>query len=271
MSMRNQIEHHKQWVADGADEDLSAQAAPRFAKGTLELAPLCKAALEMVRSDDVACIVHDLKSPLHMIGVAVSLLDVTPNDATSKRALDAIRSSATYMDRMVRDLLDCTHDGPLTLSRKPVSLAQVLQGVISRTDGLGERARVVLEVRDRPVMLIDITRIERVITNLLTNALTYSPAASRVVVRLEASRGVACVSVIDRGPGVDPDEADDIFNRYRRGSAGMRTSGSGLGLYASRRIVELHGGTIGVEPADSCGSRFFVELPITVGGEPLAQ
>jgi len=262
MSMRNEIEHQSKW-ADVVDEDRSVPSVPRLAKGTQDLAPLCKAALEMVRSDDVACIVHDLKSPLHMISVAISLLDVTPNDAMSKRAVDAIRSSATYMDRMVSDLLDCTHDGPLALSRRPVPVATVLETVITRLDGLGDRARVILEIRDRPSVLIDITRIERVITNLLTNALTYSPAPTRVVVRLETTRGVASISVIDRGPGVAPAEAHDIFNRYRRGSASARSDGSGLGLYASRRIVELHGGTIGVEPADTCGSRFFVELPIT--------
>lgn len=254
-------ERELEWEADGADAERSGPRASRFAKGTRQLAPFCKQALEMIRSDDVACIVHDLKGPLHTISIALSLLE-TPDDPRDKRALEAIRASTSYMDRMVRDLLDCTHEGPLAISRRQVSLASLLETVISRVDGLSARERVVLEVRDRVYAMIDVTRIERVITNLLTNAISYSPSPSLVVVRLESTRGVASVSVIDRGPGVSPSEATELFNRYRRGSAGARASGSGLGLYASRRIVEQHGGTIGVESAGTCGSRFFVELPL---------
>lgn len=248
---------------DGVEDHVNGSpAAPRFALGTRDLTPLCDVALDTVRSEDVACIVHDLKCPLSTIALAISVLESEPLNASSRRALNAIRSSAGYMDRLVHDVLDCTYEGTVVLDRERVELASLLTDVIARLDVHPERARIVIEIRDYATVRVDVTRIERVVTNLVNNALAYSPAASRIVVRLEQRDGHACISVIDRGPGLHPDEARTVFDRYRRGRASARIEGSGLGLYASRKLVELHHGRIGVESVQGSGARFYVELPL---------
>lgn len=209
---------------------------------------------------EVACIVHDLKNPLSTVGLAIDVLDMRVADASSKRLLDVVRSNLDFMARLVNDLLDTTGDGGrMTLCRSPTPLAALLESVLDRTVA-GDRGRVVLELRDCPIANIDAARIERVVANLLANALAYSPAHSTIVVRLEQREDVSCISVIDRGPGLTADEAVLVFDRYRRGRAGNQIAGTGLGLYVCRRIVELHGGRIEIE-AEGCGSRFYLELP----------
>ncbi len=250
-------------LCDGVVEHVtSSPLTPRFAIGTQDLTPSCDVALDTVRSEDVACIVHDLKSPLATIAIALSVLESQIPNEISRRALNAIRSSVGYMDRLVHDVLDCTHEGIEVLDREVVELGSLLTDVVARLDLQPERARIILEVRDRASVRVDVTRIERVVMNLVSNALAYSPATSRVVVRLEQRDGRACVSVIDRGQGLHPDDVRTIFDRYRRGRAGARIEGSGLGLFASRKLVELHAGRIGVESVEGCGARFYFELPV---------
>lgn len=238
----------------------SSPLTPRFALGTVDLTPVHDADVATVRSEDVACIVHDLKSPLATIALALSVLESRMPDAISRRALEALRSSASYMDRLVVDVLDCTHEGSMVLDLEMRRLPPVISAVVARLDSHSARARVVLEMGECAPVRIDVDRIERVITNLVSNALAYSPASSRIVVRLEQRRASACISVIDRGPGLTPDDARRVFDRYSRGRA---SKGNGLGLYASRKLVEMHGGTIGVETVEGAGARFFVEIPIS--------
>jgi signal transduction histidine kinase len=109
---------------------------------------------------------------------------------------------------------------------------------------------------------VDPLRIEQVVVNLLGNAVKYSPAGGRIEVELAAPReGVARVAVRDHGNGVPPAVRGRLFERFVRGHDDEHRSGMGLGLYVSRQIVELHGGTIRHESPPDGGSRFVVELP----------
>ena len=102
----------------------SSPLTQRFAQGTRDLTPLCEDAVDPLRSEDVACIVHDLKSPLATI--AISVLESRMPDAVSRRALAALRSSAGYMERIVLDVLDCTHEGGMVLDLETVKLPPLL-------------------------------------------------------------------------------------------------------------------------------------------------
>jgi len=160
----------------------------------------------------------------------------------------------------VSDLLDLTsHEaGKLELRLERVDLARLLHEGLGRSVSSLERARVTLEVRDVLYVNADETRIERVLTNLVCNALKYCEGP--IVVRLDARGAYACVSVIDSGPGLSAEEQRMIFERYRRASTTQQ--GHGLGLHTSRRIVEAHRGRIGIASQPGRGSRFFFELPI---------
>ncbi len=215
---------------------------------------------------DVAEIVHDLKSPLYAITMETVLLDdkLSRGDRSGgRRSLDRINSNVLYLDRLVHDLLDvcALATGNLELVRETTDLRALLDDVLDRVVPERHRERVLIDAQEPIKLTIDSLRIERVIANLVDNAIKYAPAPSHIVVRLTRSRTGATISVIDAGPGLEASDLSRLFEPYRRGRTSGGCTGSGLGLFVTKKIVELHGGTIGVESMVGVGTRFYVELP----------
>lgn len=209
----------------------------------------------------VAEIVHDLKTPLSVISLEAQLAaDRWRANETPMLQLDRIERNVAYMDHLVHELLDlCIVDANrLELDIAPVELRHLLENVIERVAPSADRHRVVLE-GPRLVVDCDAPRIERVVANLIDNALKHTSPAAGVVVRIARSAMGASISVIDAGAGIAADQLAVLFGKYRRGTSERR--GSGLGLYVSKKIVEAHGGKLGVESVRGVGSRFFLDLP----------
>jgi signal transduction histidine kinase len=216
---------------------------------------------------EVDLIVHDLKSPLATITLEASLLDeqlVRVESSAMRSAVHRIRRNAEYVARIVEDLLDLSaiDHGRLTIRHRRVELLGLLQQVIERAIATRDLDRMSL-IADAPVIIdADALRIERVIANLLQNALKYAPGRSPIVVRLDRIGELVRVSVTDAGPGIDVAEQKSIFDKYRRGTNTRTNDGCGLGLYVSKRIVDAHGGRIGVDSVRGRGSCFYFELPV---------
>jgi signal transduction histidine kinase len=186
-------------------------------------------------------------------------------NAEVRAALARISRNVFYADRMVQDLLDCCAiaSGHLELRRTPTELRGLLAQVVDRVVSTRDSGRVWIEASSPLTVSVDALRIERVVANLIANALKYAPRPSLIGVRLEVRDGCARVSVIDDGPGLTVAESEWVFERYRRTPSSAAHEGSGLGLYISKRIVEAHGGRIGVDSVEGAGSRFYFELPVT--------
>ena len=219
-----------------------------------------------LRANDVVEIVHDLKNPLATIALEMCLLadklgDAAPLDM--RTAVVRVQHNVAYLDRLVQDILDsCALDaGSFELHRRPSELLTLLEEVIERSVPTRDRARVYLDAPRGLTLNIDDLRIERVIANLLQNALKYAPRGSGVVIRLEIGER-ARISVIDAGPGMTEEEMKRVFQKYWRTPDAVIHEGSGLGLYVARRIVEAHGGSIAVESVRNQGSKFYFELPL---------
>ena len=216
------------------------------------------------QSSEVVHIVHDLKNPLATIALEMCILEDKLGQSELRPAVTRVTQNVAFLDRMVHDLLDASaiDADSFQIHRLDAELRALLERVLERTTATRDRSRVYLDAPRAVPILIDDLRIERVVANLLQNAFKYSPSSSAVVVRLETRKAVARVSVTDTGPGITPSETPYIFDKYRRASSAIGHDGNGLGLYVSKRIVEAHGGTIGVESVPGVGSCFFFELPL---------
>ena len=220
---------------------------------------------ESVLQRDIAAIVHDLKSPLSAIALEATLLGekLERNERFSgRRCVERITRNVAFLDRLVLDLLDASSlaSGNFRLRKEAVALTPFLANVLDRVTRGSVRRRVHLDSTRHATVMLDPHRIERVIANLLDNAVKYSDDGSRVIVRATTYDTFVSVSVIDEGPGIGSTELPFIFDRFQRGD-GARVDGHGLGLYVSKRIVEAHGGQISVESITGVGSRFFFDLP----------
>ena len=252
---------------DRPDFELDEQTPIVLASGTVDnLAEKARAARLAARAvdDDVAALAHDLKNPLTIIMLETTQIEQRLGTRTTpavQRGLERIAQNAAYVDRLVSDLLDLTsHDaGKLELRLDRLDLARLLYDAISRAVSTNDRPRVTLDVRNVLFVEGDEIRLERVVTNLVDNALKY--CSGGVTVRLDSRGSYACVSVIDSGPGLTAEQSRTIFERYRRASTSQQ--GYGLGLHTSRRIIEAHRGRIGIASQPGRGSRFFFELPLT--------
>ncbi len=239
-----------------------------FAVGTGQHAPVPIVDDAKGSSDDeLAQIVHDLKNPLSSIALEAELLDTRIaccDGVDVTQAIGRIRRNVRFLDRLIGDLTDvCTlSSGQFVLRRAPCELCGLLAAVIDRVVPASDRGRVFLDARDATEVLVDELRIERVIANLLDNALKYTPSSGGIVVRLTRETNRAQISVCDAGPGLSPAEIDVVFEPYRRASSSIGRAGTGLGLYVSKQIVEAHGGQIGVESVRGVGARFFFALPL---------
>ena len=240
-------------VALGTRDDLADKA--RAARGAAD-----------TNNDDVAALAHDLKNPLTIIMLEASQIEQRLGTSTTPaitRGLERIAQNAAYVDRLISDLLDVASAdaGKLDLRVERLDLARILSDAVNRAVPTQDRSRVRLEVRDVVYAEGDETRIERVVTNLVSNAFKYSERDGLVTLRVEQCGRMACVSVFDQGIGLSADEVGRVFESYRRATTGT-THGYGLGLYTSRRIIEAHNGKIGVDSTPGRGSRFYFELPL---------
>jgi signal transduction histidine kinase len=219
-------------------------------------------------TDEIAQIAHDLRNPLSSIALETQLLDerlANGDLVDTTRALGRITQNVMFLDRLIHDLMDaCTiSNGLFALRRARHDLRTVVLQVIDRVVPPADRWRVQVDAVCGIEVMVDELRIERVIANLLDNALKYTPASASIIVRLSGDRDTAHVSICDAGPGLSSAEIGFVFEPYRRALSSAGQSGSGLGLYVSKQIVEAHGGYIGVDSARGAGARFYFSLPMS--------
>ncbi len=221
--------------------------------------------LQEQREDLSRMISHDLRAPLGVILGHAKLLGrrAESADALHARAA-AILTSAQRMASMLDDLVESAlvEAGKLRLNRAPLDVVHLVTEVRGRLPSPLDPERVrVYPVDGIPHVLGDAERLERVVVNLLTNALKYSAPGSEVAVRFASELGTVTIDVEDHGSGIAPEDVPHLFERYFRSSRAFRFEGMGLGLYTAKMLAEAHGGTIEVTSVAGQGSVFRVRLP----------
>ncbi len=248
------------------ERDLLAEATARAA--TLARSDALKSTL-------LSSVSHELRTPLAAIkGSVSSLLEdeaIVSWDAAQRREfLLTIDEETDRLTHLVANLLDLSRieAGVLRPQRELYALDELLWGAIERL-GPVAATRVHLQVPTiLPLVPLDPILMDRVVGNLLENALKYSPPASPVALTVRLRGDTIDLIVADQGRGVPPDERERIFERFHRASSTRGITGLGLGLALSRALVEAHGGRIWAEEAPSGGAAFIVALPLptAVGG-----
>lgn len=223
-----------------------------------------------VKDDFLASVSHELRTPLTSALAYLELLDGAPGlDATVRTQVDAVRRNALRLSHLVADLL-FTATATTTSSAEVIDLLRVdLVVVVDRAvQAAGEKAAEsgIALVADLPATLevmADAARMRQVVDNLLSNALTYTPAGGLVRVTLTGSETSAELVVADSGEGIEAADLAVIFSTFVRGHNARRrlSSGTGLGLTIVRTIVEAHGGQVSVESTVDVGTSVRVVLP----------
>jgi two-component system sensor histidine kinase KdpD len=207
---------------------------------------------------------HDLRSPLTAIVAASSLLanpDLLLADADRVELIETIRSEADRLDRIVGNVLDLSRlESGVAAPHPELWPVDDLVGRAVEQVGPGAERIVVEIAADASPVRVDAVQIERVLVNLLDNALKFSPPGSPVQVRAEEESGALLLHVVDQGPGVAVAEREAVFEAFRRGD-GVVVRGAGLGLAIARGFSEANGARVWAED-DLWGGHFVLALPV---------
>jgi signal transduction histidine kinase len=224
-----------------------------------------------LKEDFLSSAAHDLKTPLTGIVTQAQLLrrraERDPSAPPDRIGLDRLLEQSHRLKNLVLELLDVSRleHGSLVGERQEVDLAGLVRSLARQDQARWQRVRV---RADQPVHAsVDVPRFEQVITNLVENALKYSPHYAPVSVSVWAENDTARLSVRDEGIGIPTEDQPLVFERFHRGRNvdDRRFAGMGLGLYITRGIVQQHGGKIWLESTPGMGSTFQVAVP---GGSP---
>lgn len=237
-----------------------------------------KRAEEALRSADrrkdefLAMLGHELRNPLSAISNAVNLWNNAPDDVeTAALTREVIERQTVNLTRLVDDLLDVVRitEGKIELRKVPVELDAVVTRAVEAVRPLIEERRHQLDLSlsgwDKIRVQADPTRLEQVVTNLVTNAAKYTPDGGRITVVVRSERRDAIISVMDNGIGIASEMLSAIFELFTQGERGLArtTGGLGIGLSLCRQLVELHGGSISVcSNGRGEGASFTVRLPL---------
>lgn len=227
--------------------------------------------LEQAREDFVNVASHELKTPISVIKSYAQILSLElkddPNEIVNK-TLERILVQSEHLINLTSMLLDVSaiNSGDMHLKKEPFVLLELLLEVVQQTNQSQTRHHVKIDDVSDAAVYADRFRIGQVITNLLTNAIKYSPDTDLVTVTItvdEASQTIR-TSVIDHGIGIPPESQEDLFKRFSRTDQvkSRKIHGFGMGLYISSEIIKLHHGTIGVSSSGQDGSTFFFDLPL---------
>ena len=229
--------------------------------------------LEHAREEFVSSASHDLKGPLTSIRgytqLAQRRLSKLPEAerAPVVAALAGVDDATDRMLALINELADITRNRmgmPLDLQRTPTDLVALARRVAEQ-QGVHAPQQIIVEAATPTLVAeIDPLRIERVLTNLVLNAVKYSPDAPTITVRVAQEGETAVIAVEDQGIGIPAADLPTLWERFTRaGNVAGRIAGSGIGLASARAIVTQHGGSVAVESALGVGSTFTVRLPLT--------
>lgn len=222
------------------------------------------------RRDLVANVSHELRTPISALQVLLENL-IDGVEPTDPQALETALAQTERLGRLVEQLLDLSRleSGGLEMRRVPFALGPMLDQA-TRECQLGDTDVEVTWSAEPAGLEVtgDAERLHQVVKNLLDNAVRHSPAGGHVVATAAARGGHVVIEVVDEGPGIPPDEAERVFERFYRADRARSGSGggTGLGLAIVRWIVDAHHGTIRALQAEPHGCRMVVELPTSPGG-----
>ncbi len=224
------------------------------------------------KDEFVAIVSHELRTPLtSILGWATMASKLAPGPDLN-RALETIERSARAQMRLVDDLLEMsrTRTGKRHIEVGEVSVDETIESAVASVASVAEQRRVHVDVSAHAgVVRADGNRVKQVVTNLLTNAIKFTPTGGSVFVRAERHDGIVEIAVRDTGEGIAPEFLAHVFEPFKQaGAAPTRKGGLGLGLAIVKQLVEAHGGHIRAESEGlGRGATFVVELPAEISSE----
>lgn len=254
---------------DPADVELAEELARRIAYGLDNAQLYAESQRATVMRDDVLAVVsHDLRNPLAAITMAAEQLIQLPEKLGSHRVMKhaaAIKRNAERMERLIDDLLDVgrVDTGRLSIELQRVSASSLVADALSTFEAIATERSIRLV--SPPFLDADVQcdrdRVLQVLSNLIGNAVKFSPTGGVIQIGGERGRGVFQFSVSDQGKGLTPGQLGHVFERYWQAPE-TKHRGSGLGLYIAKGIVDVHGGQIWVDSAHGRGSTFHFTIPL---------
>lgn len=230
-------------------------------------------AVERMKARFMAGVTHELKTPLAVIGLHTKNL-ATYHDRLPKpkraQLLTAVQDQVKLLEQLIGDILDLSRldSGLINMKKQPTDLTKLMDRVVQDLQQLADSKKQRLHWRPGPglTLNIDPDQMNRVCTNLVSNAIKYTPDGGQIWVTVapvvQESRQVAQIQVRDTGIGIPPDEQKRIFDRFYRVDTSHTIPGTGLGLAIVKEIVAAHQGTIDVESQPEQGSTFTVQLEL---------
>ncbi|HEX4455766.1 MAG TPA: HAMP domain-containing sensor histidine kinase [Kofleriaceae bacterium] len=216
------------------------------------------------REEVLAVVSHDLRSPLQAISLSATLVREVAEDAVTRGYIHTIHNATARMEHMIDELLEATRfdNNQVELHREPVSSRELLDEAVELFRDAA-RSRHVELTCEAPVVqvLADRERVLEILSNLIGNALKFSPCETRIAARAELVGPSLRFSVADGGPGIAADQIPHLFDRFWQADRRTRRDGLGLGLYICKRLVEAHHGAIGCDSVLGEGATFWFTLP----------
>ena len=223
---------------------------------------------EELKSTFISVISHELKTPVALIKGYVGTLrreDANWDREIVKDSLAVIEEEADRLTGLIENLLDASRlqAGGLSISLSDVAINVVADRIANRFQTQSSIHNIVVDFPENfPIVMGDETRLEQVLSNLISNGIKYSPQGGEIRVSGQVRPAQVIVCVSDDGPGVAPEDIPHIFDRFYRSSNAKRTTkGAGLGLYLARAVVEAHGGRIWADPRPGNGARICFSIP----------
>jgi signal transduction histidine kinase len=233
---------------------------------------------EKKKDEFISIVSHELKTPLTSLSALVQLasakLKNNPDDFLSG-AMEKAGVQVKKMTAMINGFLNVSRieSGKISIDRQLFNLEDVIIDVIKESELTATTHQISFIPCGPMNIFADKEKIASVITNLVSNAIKYSPKGSAVDIQCEATPGAVRVSIKDEGVGISKQDQGQLFERYYRveDDHTKYISGFGIGLYLSAEIVRRHDGTIGVESEKGAGSTFYFTLPLTGANNPSAN
>lgn len=235
--------------------------------------------LDHMKSGFISMVSHELRSPLsHIIASTELMREARLSSEQQQDLLNIVHTQSNRLNKFVAQILDVSllEAGTVKAEQEPVALKPLIEQIIEVFEIRANTHRFELAVPEEPTIVVgDESKIQTVLDNLLENAVNYSPKGSRVSIEVREGDKEIVTSVIDEGIGIPAHQLERLFERFHRVNASdaQEQYGYGLGLYISKRLIEIQGGSIWAESEAGRGSRFSFSLPkwSPASGEPVSE